>query len=120
MPIPKDSTTRLQATMMAHAKASGFDLRHIQYDLTIKSMISSEDSYFCAEILTPTQKHRFLYKRNEDDTTAVVPLQFAREVLASVLKDPKLAHWKSCVVDKEEETKIASEFRKSFADFSSS
>jgi diadenosine tetraphosphate (Ap4A) HIT family hydrolase len=120
VPIPKDSTTRLQATMMAHAKASGFDLRHIQSDLTIKSMISSEDSYFCAEILTPTQKHRFLYKRNEDDTTAVVPLQFAREVLASVLKDPKLAHWKSCVVDKEEETKIASEFRKSFADFSSS
>lgn len=114
VPIPRDCTTKLQATMMAHAKASGFDLRNIQSDLTMASMISTEDSYFYAEIRTPSQTHRFLHKQDQEEKS-LVPLQFAREVLASVLQNPKLAHWKSCVVDKDEETKMAASFRDSFA-----
>jgi hypothetical protein len=42
-----------------------------------------------------------------------VPLQFGREVLAAVLGKPELAHWKSCVVDKEQEAEVAGAFRKS-------
>jgi len=114
VPIPRDTSTLLQTTMVAHAKASGFDLRSIQSDLGVKAILEPKDSYFYAEIRTRTHSHRFLYKRESDAGGVAVPLQFAREVLASVLKNPKLAHWKSCVVDREQETKLASEFRASF------
>ena len=117
VPVPRDCTTKLRTTMVAHAKASGFDLRDMQSDLTIASMITKKDSYFYAELHTKTQSHRFLYKQQEDsgNSSSVVPLQFAREVLASVLQNPKLAHWKACVVDKEQESKLATDFRESFA-----
>ena len=115
VPVPRDSSIRLQTTMMAHAKASGFDLRAIQSDIGVKAIIEKDDSYFYSEIRTGTQVHRFLYRRGADEQdTSSVPLQFAREVLASVLNNPKLAHWKACVVDKEQETKLTSDFRASF------
>jgi diadenosine tetraphosphate (Ap4A) HIT family hydrolase len=115
VPIPRDSVTTLQGTMLAHAKASGFDLRPIQSDLGVKALINKDDSYFYAEVRTRSQNYRFLYRRdNDDEGAANVPLQFAREVLASVLKNAKLAHWKACVVDKEQEAEITSEFRTSF------
>eukprot|EP00980_Cylindrotheca_fusiformis_P027221 scaffold19424_cov142-Cylindrotheca_fusiformis.AAC.5 len=115
VPIPRDCVTRLKATMMAHSKACGFELRSIESDLGITAMISSKDSYFYAEIVTQSHRHRFLYKHDPDASTSVVPLQFAREVLASVLKNPKLAHWKSCVLEKEKESELASDLRSSFA-----
>lgn len=115
VPVPRDSTTKLQTTMMAHAKASGFDLRPIQSDLGVKTMMSKDDSYFYAEIRTRSQNSRFFYCYNMNDReAATVPLQFAREVLASVMKNPKLAHWKACVVDKQQETDLAGKFRDSF------
>lgn len=119
VPIPKDCTSRLRATMMAHSKASGFELRSLESDLGINAMISPEDSYFYAEILTQSHRHRFLYKHDDDAATSVVPLQFAREVLASVLKNPKLAHWKSCVLENEKESELASDLRSSFAPMTS-
>jgi diadenosine tetraphosphate (Ap4A) HIT family hydrolase len=115
VPIPRDASTRLQSTMMAHAKASGFELRPIQSDLGVKAIIEKNDSYFYAEIRTRMHVHRFLYRRGADEeSSSTVPLQFAREVLASVLNNSKLAHWKACVVDKEQETQLASDFRASF------
>jgi Protein similar to CwfJ C-terminus 2 len=115
VPVPRDSVTKLQTTMMAHAKASGFDLRTIQSDLGVKAMLSKDDSYFYAEIRTRSQNYRFLYRHESGDQHAPsVPLQFAREVLASVLKNAKLAHWKACVLDKEQETELAANFRDSF------
>jgi diadenosine tetraphosphate (Ap4A) HIT family hydrolase len=115
VPVPRDCTTRLHSVMLQHAKASGFDLRPIQSDLGVKAMIQKDDSYFYAEIRTRTSQQRFLYRRGADNENASsVPLQFAREVLASVLNNPKLAHWKACVVDQEQETKLASDFRTSF------
>lgn len=115
VPVPRDSSTRLQTTMMAHAKASGFDLRPIQSDLGVKAIIEKNDSYFYSEIRTRSHVHRFLFRRGAgEENNSTVPLQFAREVLASVLNNPKLAHWKACVVDKEQETQLASDFRKSF------
>ena len=101
--------------MVAHAKASGFDLRPIQSNLGVKAMIEKNDSYFYPEIRTRLHQQQFLYRRGSDNENgSFVPLQFAREVLASVLSNPKLAHWKACVVDKEQETKLASDFRTSY------
>lgn len=116
VPIPKDCTSTLRATMMAHSKACGFNLRTIESDLGVSSLLEKDDSYFYAEILTNSNRHRFLYKQPDDGNSSnTVPLQFAREVLASVLKKPKLAHWKACVVDKDNESEMAGELRKSFA-----
>lgn len=121
VPVPRDSSTRLQTTMMAHANASGFDLRQIQSDLGVKAIIEKNDPYFYAEIRSRSHVHRFLYRRESvEDNSSTVPLQFAREVLASVLNNSKLAHWKACVVDKEQETKLASDFRASFDAMASS
>lgn len=119
VPIPRtdDTPMQLQTTMMAHAKANGFDLRSIQSDLGISSVIKSHSGddaqYFFAEIRTRSQAHRFLYQHTPGGPTGV-PLQFAREVLAAVLHNPKLAHWKSCVVDKDQEAQLARAFRDSF------
>ena len=121
VPIPRkgsDVAMKLQTTMMTHAKASGFDLRPIQSDLGMEALIpkNAEDhQYFYAEIRTRRQSHRFLYQQQGDEGRSSVPLQFAREVLAAVLHNPKLAHWKSCVVDKETEAQLAKDFRESFS-----
>lgn len=132
VPIPRNKSgdtndsvvMQLQTTMMAHAKASGFKLRPIQSDLGTEAVLStktSDSQYFYAEIRTPRQAYRFLYQHDEDASQRenggnriTVPLQFAREVLAAVLKNPKLAHWKSCVLDKEQEMQFAKNFRESF------
>jgi diadenosine tetraphosphate (Ap4A) HIT family hydrolase len=120
VPIPRkdDTAMQLQTTMMAHAKASGFELRPIQSDLGIEALMKlsgdeEESQYFYAEIRARRQSHRFLYQ-HDDGSRSTVPLQFAREVLAAVLKNPKLAHWKSCVVDKEQEAQLTTDFRESF------
>jgi hypothetical protein len=113
---------QLQTTMLAHAKASGFDLRPIQSDLGTDALLATSNAdtqYFYAEIRTQRQSYRFLYQHDEDaagdnGNRITVPLQFAREVLAAVLHNPKLAHWKSCVLDKEQEMQFAKDFRESF------
>ena len=84
------------------------------------AIIQKNDSYFYAEIRTRTNQQKFLYRCEAGDENASrVPLQFAREVLASVLNNPKLAHWKACVVDHEQETQLASDLRNSFLSFES-
>ena len=126
VPIPKGKIAHLQTTMMAHAKASGFNLRTIESDLGITSLLSKENNedeqdYFYAELATQQQVYRFVYKKSStaDEESSgggggKVPLQFGREVVASILNQPELAHWKSCVVDKDQETELAANFRKSF------
>ncbi|KAJ4848283.1 hypothetical protein Tsubulata_045022 [Turnera subulata] len=42
------------------------------------------------------------------------PAQFGREVMAGLMNIPEKADWKNCVVSKEEETRMAEEFRKQF------
>ena len=124
VPIPRtnDTPLQLQTTMMAHAKASGFHLRTIESDLGMSALIrgdrGDEAQYFYAEIRTRQRSHRFLYQHLEENgsrnSRSSVPLQFAREVLAAVLNNPKLAHWKSCVLDTEQEGQLAKDFRDSF------
>jgi hypothetical protein len=59
---------------------------------------------------------RFLYTALDkgDGFRKQVPLQFGREVLASVLGDNNLAHWKGCVKSTEVEEEYTQAFRKAF------
>jgi Protein similar to CwfJ C-terminus 1 len=121
VPVPRGLITKLQSTMMAHAKGSGFDLRPVQSDLGMASLLNEggqDEDYFYAELATEQTAHRFLFKANGNgESVPKVPLQFGREVVASVLNQPKLAHWKSCIVDKDKETELATDFRQSLASF---
>ena len=70
--------------------------------------------YFYAQIVTyssssdddtttRTVRNRcFLYKHVSTNNT-IVPVQFGREVVATVLDQPNLANWKSYTVSKQEE-----------------
>ena len=90
----------------------------------------ANSGYFYAEVpIGDMEYKRFLYQtttnsnNNINNTkgrigTGSVPLQFGREGLAAVLGKPDLAHWKSCVVDKEQELLIASKVRESLTSIS--
>ncbi|EEC44471.1 predicted protein [Phaeodactylum tricornutum CCAP 1055/1] len=118
VPVPKRSGIQLQSTMIAQARKTGMQLRELTSDLALAAMFTDEDNeggYFYAEIpLAGTDFKRFLYKADGQGQT---PLQFGREVIAAVLGKPSLAHWKSCLLDREEETAMASLFRESFEKF---
>lgn len=116
IPVQKNLGSKLQITMLAQAKRTGMQLRELNSDLGLKSVLNSDDEndggYFYAEIPTGgTEYKRYVHKAHAD--SKAVPLQFGREVLAAVLGKPELAHWKSCVVDKDQEAEIAAAFRKS-------
>jgi diadenosine tetraphosphate (Ap4A) HIT family hydrolase len=122
IPVQKKLGIKLELTMLAQAKKCGMLLREIKSDLKTSSVIANDEDcegYFYAElpIVGDTFK-RFVYKATTSgNATVKVPLQFGREVLAAVLAKPELAHWKSCVVDQEQEGQIASAFRESFSKY---
>ncbi len=126
IPIEKGLGTKIRETMtsMANAKSKygdGFELREIQNpDISITSILRNEDDldgYFYIEVpFGGAEIKRFLYKYKKSQNTNVkfVPVQFGREILASVIEEPKIASWKTCVLSKDEEEEQANEFSKSF------
>ncbi|GAX26465.1 hypothetical protein FisN_1Lh708 [Fistulifera solaris] len=116
VPVERGLGAKLQATMMAQAKKIGVNLRELSSDLNLKAVITDDDDsfgYFYLEV--PDSRHtykRFLYKHNADSDVRI-PLQFGREILAAVLGKPQLAHWKSCVLDRNQEAALAASLRMS-------
>jgi diadenosine tetraphosphate (Ap4A) HIT family hydrolase len=120
IPVERKLGTRIQATMMAQANNLKLDLREVNTDVGIQALLNDDSDsvenycgYFYAEIPFGGEYKRFLYRAKEDDKSKV-PMQFGREVLAAVLGKPDLAHWKSCVLDEENEKLTATAFRESF------
>lgn len=126
IPIERGLGMKLQATMIALAKSTPkFDLKELNSDLALAAMASDDDDedsggYFYAQVpISSKETKRFLYKAPANGGGAV-PLQFGREVLAQVMDNPDLAHWKACVEDEEKETALTAAFRESFAPFAPS
>jgi hypothetical protein len=119
VPVPKNTGARLKATLVAMARSSGFSLRELNSDLGLAAVADGDGGYFYAEVPVASASsgdfQRFLYRADSGGGT--VPLQFGREVLASVLDNPDLAHWKACVLSEEEETSFAMKFRESFSKY---
>ena len=114
VPVERGLGVKLQATMMAQAKKIGMTLRELSSDLNLKAVVTDDDSssgYFYIEVpdIRSTYK-RFLY-RQDADSGLRIPLQFGREILAAVLGKPQLAHWKSCVLDRDQESALAASLR---------
>ena len=122
IPVDLDSGPVIQKMMMAMANKAGFHLKEITGDLALNALEDDwSDGYFYAEIPLPGGRdefRRFIYRAgdgNDDNNNRQrsVPIQFGREVLAEVLRNPDLSHWKACVVSQERETELTAEFRKS-------
>ena len=125
IPIDRGLGPKIRSVMLSMAAApskfgNGFELNEIQNpDMSVTTILKNSDDidgYFYAEI--PDENNgskRYLYKYNTSDTsTKFVPLEFGREVLASVLGDPKVASWKENVLTKEQEEEVTMEYRESF------
>ena len=116
IPIDPSTSSKVQARMMTLAT---FELREVQNpDISIRSVLGDEEEwdggYFYAEI----NGKRLLHKiRQGDGSSGKVPVQFGREVLASVVGNADLAHWKACEVDKEKEEELATKFREDLEAF---
>ena len=131
IPIPRFLGLKLQSTLLAQGRKYGLDIREINTDLGLNAILNNtnddnndtrnEGGYFYAEIpILGRDTKRFIHKVTSSTPTlsgrdrSGVNMQFGREVLALVLEDPKIAHWKSCEVDSEEEAAMAAKFRESF------
>jgi diadenosine tetraphosphate (Ap4A) HIT family hydrolase len=116
VPVERGLGVQLQATMMAQAKKAGVILRELSSDLNLKAVLPDDDDssgYFYIEIPDSRNTYkRFLYK-HDAYSGVQLPLQFGREILAAVLGKPQLAHWKSCVLDRDQESALAASLRMS-------
>mmetsp|Transcript_907 Transcript_907/g.1403 ORF Transcript_907/g.1403 Transcript_907/m.1403 type:complete len:766 (-) Transcript_907:89-2386(-) len=127
IPIERGLGQKLRSTMVSMAATksknyNGFELREIQNpDINTTTILRNDDDldgYFYAEIFEGNDTKRFLYKLNaEDKLTKMVPVEFGRTVLASVMKAPNLASWKGCVLSKETEEEYTAKYRQSYEDF---
>jgi diadenosine tetraphosphate (Ap4A) HIT family hydrolase len=126
VPIPRALGLNLQKTLLTQGRKFGMDIREINTDLGVQGLWSSasdesDGGYFYAEIpMLGRDCKRFIYKVKHSMPTvngrdrSGVNMQFGREILALVLEDPKVAHWKSCEVDQDQEAAMALTFRESF------
>jgi hypothetical protein len=128
IPIPKGLGSKIRTSMLSAAamtnRGSGFELRELQNpDISVTNILKNADEdglvgYFYAEV--PFGENgdikRFLYSALDqgNGSKKIVPLQFGREVLATVLEDDNLAHWKGCVKSTEVEEEYTQAFRKAF------
>ena len=129
IPVDRGLGSKIRTTMLSLAagtnRGSGFELRELQNpDISVTNILKNEDDlvgYFYAEVPFGERGDvkRFLYTAVDqgNGSRKQVPLQFGREVLASVLDDENLAHWKGCVLSNEVEEEYTESFRKTFAKY---
>ena len=130
VPVPRALGLKMQSALLAQGRKFGLDFREINSDVGLHAILSNNDEdeersdggYFYAEIpMLGRQVKRFLYQAKARAPTesgrdrSGVSMQLGREIVALVLEDPKLAHWRSCILKEEEETAMAISFRESFA-----
>ena len=141
IPVDRGLGPKIRTTMMSMAAAADrgctIDIRELQNpEINVTSLLkNAEDDglsgYFYCEV--PFGENgdfkRFLYTATDEgeqnggyvgggSSRKHIPLQFGREILASVMGDNNLAHWKGCVLSREIEEEYTESFRKSFDSYS--
>ncbi len=133
IPVDKGIGANIRNTMFTLANShrdprndnAAIELRELQNpEISVTSLLKNAEGdgltgYFYCEIPfgdDGNEFKRFLYTAVDDGSTRrkYVPLQFGREILASVLSDQNLSHWKACVVSKEKEDEYTESFREKF------
>ena len=108
VPIPKDVSGNIKIAFEEKAEEDSMELVEMPEHATLCQMVPSGTPYFYVEAGSNIR----LFHRVQKG----FPLQFGREVLVSntLLNMEERADWKECKVDKDEETRIATDFRKIF------
>ncbi|CAM9534173.1 unnamed protein product [Chrysoparadoxa australica] len=118
IPIPSQAARDAKRVLMAEARRANAQFEEVD-DGADLAVLLSEGQYFYAEMpgVDPGSTCRMLYKIPEGargrDSRAL-PLQFGRDVAASLLGMPERAHWKACAISKEQETDAAETFKEAF------
>ena len=111
VPIPKDLAANAKLAFEECAEDAGLELVDMPEHASLCQMAQPGTPYFYVET---SNKLRLFHRVNKG-----FPIQFGREVLASkhLLDAEERIDWKECKVSKEEEIKIANDFRKIFEPF---
>jgi len=109
--VPSAVSADVKDSFLDIAEANGMEMTEVPDGKDIGEMVSVTTPFFAAEF---DGGERILHK-----VKGRMPVQFAREVLASpsVLNLPDRTNWKDCQVDKEEEIALTKAFRKRFTPY---
>lgn len=111
VPIPKSTVKALRGALLNAANLAGIELVMVDENEQLSDLVNEGCPYFFVELPDGSR----LFTRQMKD----FPLQFAREVLASrpILNCEAKADWRTCVLSKEEETKLAKDLQARFKPF---
>lgn len=111
VPFPDDRKQEAKDSFMECAEAESITLDEIPKHSDLKQIVPVGAPYFYAEL--PTGE-KLLHRISKN-----FPLQFGREVLASVqlLNMPERVDWKACKINRQEEETHAEDFRRQFEQF---
>lgn len=111
VPIIKDDANIVKKEFLDQASSREIDLNEIPSHIPISQLAVQGQPYFFVE--TPNKDK--LFGRIDKG----FPLQFGRDVLCGdkLLDLPERVDWKSCKLDKDEETEQTKQFRKQFSQF---
>lgn len=111
VPVPKPCSKALRSSFVNTAQLKNLDLAFLEKDQQIWDMVNEGCPYFYVELpdgtrLFSTKMHNF-------------PLQFGREVLATraLLNCEDKIDWRSCELEKEEQTGLVKKLQQSFKPF---
>ncbi|KAK6047924.1 hypothetical protein COOONC_14571 [Cooperia oncophora] len=111
VPIPKGAVKALRGAFLNAANLAGIELVAIDENEQLTDLVNEGCPYFFVELPDGSR----LFTRQMKN----FPLQFAREVLASrpILDCEAKTDWRTCVLSKEEEAKLAKELQARFKPF---
>nr|CDJ80949.1 Cwf19 and Cwf19 protein domain containing protein [Haemonchus contortus] len=111
VPIPKSSVKALRGAFLNAASLAGIELVVLDQSEQLGDLVNEGCPYFFVEMPDGSR----LFTRQMKN----FPLQFGREVLASrpILDCEAKIDWRTCVLGKEEETKLAKDLQARFKPF---
>lgn len=111
VPVPKRVTKNLKEVFFDFSENLGLELSELPNNTKLKDFVQAGTPYFFLELPT---KEKLISLCQKD-----FPIHFGREVLtsAAILNAPNKANWRDCISTKEEEEKLAQNFRELFESF---
>ncbi|KAL3744752.1 hypothetical protein ACJRO7_013940 [Eucalyptus globulus] len=113
IPVPSSRAAALQSIFSLAAEKLGFKFNSSSTDgrKMLRTEFDGKSSLFYVELPEGTVLSHIV----EDNEN--FPAQFGREVVAGLLNVADKADWRNCALSKEEEIKLAEEFKRRFAAF---
>ncbi|GAV03045.1 hypothetical protein RvY_13528 [Ramazzottius varieornatus] len=109
VPVPQTDPERIKDLFLQRAEESQLKLTEIPSKSDLRQIIKAGQTFFSVEL---DNNDKLFYKIDQKG----FPLQFGREVLAGreLLNMPDRVDWRECKASKEEETRMANNFKIAF------